>query len=246
MGARSSGMGYASSCLADEWSIFNNVAGIAQVKQRVAGFSYDAQPSFTSFTKIAAVFAMPLKIGVAGIGVYRFGDDLYNEQIVSGAFGSTFGLASLGVNINYIQYNTTGYGRKDAMSISAGGIANITPIISVGAYITNINQPTLSDVSGEHLPTVLTLGVLFKPISALNIATEIKKDLDYEATWKLGLEYTVHERFIFRTGFNLNPNAGFVGIGFKSKKFTFDYAYAHIIEMSGRHQATVGFKFKTK
>ncbi len=246
MGARASGVGYTSSCLADEWSIFNNVSGLAKVKRPTAAFTYDAQPSFKNFNKTAAVFAMPLKIGVTGLGIYRFGDELYNEQILSGAFASTFGIASLGLNINYIQYNTEGFARKDAVSISAGGIANITPIISVGAYITNINQPKLSNGDNERLPTILTLGISFKTTQNLIIATEIRKDLDYEATWKAGIEYTFHTKFVFRTGVNVNPNAGFFGFGFKTKKISLDYAYAYSFDIGGRHQATVSYQFKSK
>lgn len=246
MGARSGGMGYASSCLEDEWSIFNNVGGLAHVSQITAAFSYDAQPAFKNFNKIAAVFSVPVKVGVGGVGIYRFGDNLYNEQILSGSFASTFGLASIGASVNYIQYNTEGFGRKDAVSVSAGGIARITPIISVGAYITNINQPKISRDDEERLPTLLTLGLSFKTTDKINIATEIRKDLDYDATWKVGMEYKVHTKFIFRTGFNINPNAGFAGFGFKSKKFSLDYAYAHYLDIDGRHQATVGYQFKSK
>ena len=246
MGARSSGMGYASSCLADEWSLFNNVAGMAQVKHPTAGFSYDAHPSFKNFNKTAAIFAMPLKVGVAGVGLYRFGDAQYNEQIMSGAFSSSFGLASLGVNINYIQYNIEGFGRKDAVSVSVGGIATITPILSVGAYITNINQPKLSAHDNERLPTVLTLGVLIKIVSTLNVTTEIRKDLEYDPTLKVGLEYNLHTKFFFRTGLNVNPNAAFFGFGLKSKKIKLDYAYAFSLDLLGRHQATVSYQLKSK
>ncbi len=246
MGARSSGMGYTSSCLQDEWSVFNNVAGLAEVSHITVAFSYDAQLSFKNFNKMAAVFSTPTKVGVGGLGIYRFGDNLYNEQILSGSFASTFGLASLGVSINYIQYNREGFGRNDAVSVSVGGIARLTPIISIGAYITNINQPKISRNDEEQLPTLLTLGLSFKTTDKINIATEIRKDLDYDATWKAGLEYKVHTKFIFRTGFNINPNAGFAGFGFKSKKFSLDYAYAHYLNIGGRHQATVGYQFKSK
>jgi hypothetical protein len=246
MGARASGMGYTSACSADEWSLFNNVAGLAEIKLSTAAFSYDAQPVFKNFNRTAAVFAIPLKFGAGGIGAYRFGDAIYNEQIVTGSFASKFGIASLGASIHYIQYNTEGFGRKDAISVSVGGLAKITPIISVGAYITNINQPTLSRDDKERLPTILTLGVSFKTTDKLNIATEIRKDLDYDAQWKAGLEYKISSKFIFRSGVNINPNAGFAGFGFRSKKLILDYAYAHSIVIGGRHQATVGYQFKSK
>jgi hypothetical protein len=105
MGARAASVGYSSSTLTDEWSIFNNVAGLAKVTTIVAAFSYDVQPTFKPFNKAAATFSYPINIGVAGLGLFRFGDNLYNEQLLTLGYSSTFGLASLGVRLNYIQYS---------------------------------------------------------------------------------------------------------------------------------------------
>ena len=67
IGARAAGVAYSSSALTDEWSIFNNVAGLAKVTAITAAFTYNAQPSFKHFNKAAATFVCPLKIGVAGL-----------------------------------------------------------------------------------------------------------------------------------------------------------------------------------
>ncbi len=244
VGARANGLGFASSCLEDEWSIFNNVAGIAKVDRMSASFTYDVQPSFRPFNKTAAVFAMPLKFGVAGVGVFHFGDNLYNEQIVTGCFGNTFGLASLGIKLNYVQYNAAGFGRKGVVSISFGGIAQLTKNIFLGAHIVNVNQPTISSSENEKLPTVLVTGIGIKLSSKAYLTTEIEKDLDYPATWKTGFEYQVNKKFVVRTGFNVTPIAGFFGFGFRTKKFQLDYAYQHPFAFTARHQATVTYIFK--
>jgi len=243
MGARANALGYASSCLQDEWSVFNNIGALAKLKATTAAFTYDAQPSFKPFNKAAAVFAVPLKAGVVGLGVYRFGDNLYNEQILTGGFSSTFGLASLGVKANYIQYNAKGFGRKGMLTISFGGLATLTQHLSVGAYIINLNQPLLDHNSGEHLPTVLVAGISLAPSEKTLIVMELEKDLDYEPTWKTGIAYQFHKKFSFRTGFNVNPNAGFFGLGFKPKNISFDYAYRYSPGIGARHQSTVGYNF---
>ncbi len=243
IGARACALGYASSCLTDEWSVFNNIGGLASVKRTTAAFSYDTQPSFRPFNKAAVVFAVPLKIGVAGLGAYRFGDNSYNEQIFAAGFSSTFGLASLGLKASYIQYNAQGFGRKGILSISLGGVAMLTPQLTVGAYIINLNQPLMSDTNGEHLPTVLAAGIAFEASENTLIVTELNKDLDYPPTWKTGIAYTVHEKFTVRTGFNVQPNAGFFGLGFRPNKFSLDYAYRYSPGIGDRHQATVGYHF---
>jgi hypothetical protein len=126
IGARAAGMAYSSAALSDEWSALNNVAGLAKVTSIVAAFTYDAQPSFKPFNKAAATFSCPLKTGVAGVGLFHFGDDLYNEQLITLGYSNTFGLASLGIKVNYIQYNIQGFGRKAALTASFGGIAELT------------------------------------------------------------------------------------------------------------------------
>ena len=243
MGARSSGLAYASACLADEWSLFNNVAGLARLEKTTAAFTYDAQPGFPTFNKMAATFAMPIKPGVAGIGLFRFGDDLYSEQIISMGFANTYGLASLGVKVNYIQYTATGFGSKGLFSISFGGIAKLTEKIYVGAHVTNINQPNISKTENEKLPTYLTVGIGAQITSQTYITTELEKELSHTVRWKSGIEYKAFKKFIGRTGFSVNPNTIFFGFGFRPSRFALDYTYQHNFVIGSRHQVTVGYFF---
>jgi hypothetical protein len=242
IGARANGIGYASATLFDPWGIFNNMAGNAELKSSTVACAYDLRPSIPGANRMAATFSLPLKFGVIGTGAYRFGDDLYNEHLISAGYSSQFGIAALGASINYIQYRAEGFGSKGVFSLNMGGIAEITPQISVGAYIININQPEISEQ--EKLPTKLVAGVSFKPTDKVFIAMEIEKDLEYDPIWKMGFEYTFHEKFCARTGYNINPNTAFFGLGFKTKKFTIDYALQHNTSLNLSHQAAVTYQLK--
>jgi hypothetical protein len=246
IGARSMSIGYASACLSDEWSVFNNVAGLAKVKDPAAAFTYHAFPYFIPFNRMAATVVVPVSIGVSAVGVYRFGDALYNEQILSCGFANTMGLASLGVKLNYIQYHIEGFGSTRALSVSAGGIATLTPAFSVGAHIININQPVLTKQGDETLPAIMVLGFGFKVSGQVFIASEIEKDLSYALRWKTGLEYRLHKKFTLRTGFNINPDAAFLGFGCKAKKFLLDYGLQWSMNTGVNHQAGVCYRFKTR
>lgn len=182
-----------------------------------------------------------MPIGVITGGIYRFGDDLYNEHLISAGFASKFGLASLGAQVNYVQYSATGFGTKGVVTVNLGGIAELTPHLVIGAYVINLNQPEIS--SEEKLPTKLVAGLGFKPIEKVFIALEIEKDLDFDPTWKTGIEYAFHKKFSARTGFNLHPNTGFFGLGFKTKKFLIDYAIQYNVQLGISHQATIGYQF---
>lgn len=244
IGARANGIGYASSSLFDAWGIFNNIAGISKIKGTTAAVSSALHPSLTGAGQIAAVVATPLKFGAAAAGVYRFGDDLYNEQILSAGIGTQFGLAALGMQANYIQYRAEGFNTKGVVSFNLGGIAELTSQLSVGAYIVNVNQPSLN--SEEKLPTRLVAGLGFKPVEKVFITTEIEKDVDYDPTWKMGIEYCFHTKFTARTGYNINPNTAFFGFGFKSRKLNIDYALQHTTLISFGHQATLSYQFGKK
>lgn len=243
MGARAGGMAYASSCLSDEWSIFNNVAGLAKVEKASAAFAYDTQPSFKPFNRVAGVFALPLKFGTAGVGVFRFGDQLYNEQIFTIGFSNSFGLASLGIKANYIQYKAEGFGSNGIFSLSFGGIATLTEKISIGAHIINLNQPEISKTEGEKLSTTLIVGASFQLTPQTLATSELEKDLNSPAKWKTGVEYKPFKKFTLRTGFSLTPSIAFFGLGFHPRKFKLDYMYQHNFTLGSRHQATVGYIF---
>lgn len=246
MGARAMGMANATACLDDEWSLFNNVAGMAKVKHSFSAFSYDAYPTFAAFNRMAAVFSMPVGPGTAAAGVYRFGDNVYNEHIISAGFANTMGLASLGLKVNYIQYYAEGFGAAQAFTVSFGGIAALSPEISIGAHIVNINQPRLTKVMGERVPTVLILGAGFTPTADIVVAAEVEKDLDHRPQIKGGIEYRVHKKLRVRTGFNLNSRAGFGGLGFEQKRFTLDYALQYNVMWAMGHQASVIYRFGKK
>ncbi|AYB34793.1 hypothetical protein [Chryseolinea soli] len=246
MGAPAAGCAYASSCTRDEWALFNNGAGLADVKNTTVAFTYNAVPSFKLFNRMAAAVTLPVRFGVAGVGVYRLGNNLYNEQLLTAGFSNTLGLASLGLRINYVQYNAAGFGTKGAFSLSFGGIATLTPALSLGAHIMNVNQPVLSKTDQERLPTIVCAGICIKASTQTRITTEVEKDLDYPLLWKTGLEYQFQKKVFFRTGFALHPNAGFFGLGFRPKTLSIDYAFQYTGSRGAHHEATVSYAFNKK
>ncbi len=246
MGARTAGMGYASATIADEWSLFNNIGGLSKLSQLTTAFAYEARPALLGANRLAASISSPTKIGSWGLGIFRFGDDVYSEHMVSLGFGNQIGNTSLGAKVNYTQYRAENFGVNSAMSVDFGGVTKITSQISIGAYITNLTQSKLIGSDGERLPTQLVAGVGFRPSEKVLLATEIQKDLAYQATWRSGMEYSVYQKIFFRTGFNLNPNAAFFGLGAQKRNIKFDYAIRLGQLIGTAHQASVVYSIATK
>lgn len=247
MGARATGLGYAASCLADEWSLLNNPGGLSGIKRLTIAFSENYHPRFAPFNRSAGVIAFPIASGSAGLSVFRFGDDLYNEQLISAAFSNRLGIASLGLKINYVQYRAEGFGRHGVFTISFGGIAYITKSLMIGAHITNLNQPViLPGDDPERVPTRVAAGMALQPSERFFITMEAEKDLDRQTALKMGVEYGYHQKFFFRTGFNLQPEAAFFGLGFKPRRVSFDYGVHYDFNIGLNHQVTTGYKFLKK
>jgi hypothetical protein len=241
MGARSAGMGNSNAALKDESSLLNNVGAMAEIKNATCFSSYEVRPALPGANRMAFGIYLPTKVGVAGVGAFKFGDDLYSEQILTAGFSNKLGIASLGAKVNYIQYQTAGLETRNAISINFGGLAQITPHISVGAYIININQSKISE--NEQLPTKLVAGIGFKPDAYFFITTEVEKDLSYNATWRLGAEYSIHKKVFVRTGFNLNPSTAFAGLGTQSRRIKIDYALSFNHSLGTAHQGSAIYRF---
>ncbi|MBS1508065.1 MAG: hypothetical protein JSS79_15600 [Bacteroidetes bacterium] len=246
MGSRAAGLGYTSSTLSDEWSLFNNVGGLGKAKQTSATFAYEIKPALNGANRMAASAVTHVKAGTFGVGVFKFGDDIYSEQIASFGFGNQIGNTSLGSKINYIQYRAEGFGTSKAISVDFGGISTITPQIQIGAYITNLTQSKLKGASGERLPTKMVAGLGFKPSESVFVATEIEKDLAYAVTWRGGMEYAVYKKIFFRTGFNLNPSAFYFGLGAHKKNLKLDYALRFSQLLGVAHQASLVYSLASK
>lgn len=247
MGARAAGMGFASSGLNDEWGIFNNVGSIGSQEKISTTVAYELRPQLKNANRMAFAFNAPMRWGVSSMGVFRFGDDLYNEQIISAGFGNKFGIASLGIKANYIQYYADGFGNHSTVSFDFGGLAELTDQLFIGAYINNLNQAKInSDYNSERLPTRLTAGLTFKPKENILITSELDKDLGYDLTWRTGFEYSFKQKFFIRSGVNIKPQSGFFGLGAKRKNLQADYAIQFNTLTGASHQASASFWFNRK
>ena len=246
MGARQTGMANTSATHSDEWSLFNNIAGLASLKNKSVGFAYEAVPSLLGANRMAVAVTTNQRWGNIGFGVFRFGDDIYSEQLISAGFANQIGVTSLGIKVNYVQYRADGFGTSNTVTLDFGGITQLTPQINIGAYVNNLTQSALRNRDGDRLPTQLVLGVGVKPSEKIFITTELQKDIDYKPTWRTGLEYSIYKSVFVRTGFNFNPQAAFFGLGFHKKNLKVDYAIRFNQLAGTTHQASAIYLIPAK
>jgi hypothetical protein len=244
LGGRANGMANTSMTLSDEWSLFNNIGALAHLEETIAFTSYRNIFGLVELNTFGAGFTKPAFGGVIGVGVFRFGDNFYNDQKINVGFSNKFGLVSLGINVNYVQINVEGAGRKGIMLIDFGGKAIITNQLVFGAFISNINQGELSTISGEKLPTIMRTGLSYRPIEGLMLNTDLEKELDVDANVKIGLEYQIIDKVQIRTGIKLEPFESSYGLGFDQSKLKINYAFRNNPDIGDIHEISLGYRFK--
>lgn len=246
IGSRAIGLGDASVTLSGFWSGFHNTAGISESKQVEAGASYENRFGMEGFNFMAAGVSSPIYSGNIFLGAFRFGDDLYNEHKVSLGYGTQIGIIQLGGRVNYLQYQILDFGTKSTYSIDFGGIATLTPQLVVGAQALNISQSSISDENEQMVPTLLKVGLSYRPKDYFMLNTEIEKDLQTKSIIKIGAEYNFLEKFYLRTGIQSAGFQTFYGLGFKYLSLHWDYALSNHPHLGMSHSLSMQYALPKK
>ena len=243
IGARAAGIGNAFVTLQDEWAVFGNAGGMAEVKSITALFAYENRFGFTEgFQSVAAGVIVPTHFGNGSLSAYRFGDELFSKQKVAIGWAHQISGISIGFKANYWQHHVEGYGSRGNLVLDLGGVAAIIPKLAFGLHIANVNQAKI--VEDERIPTVIQAGLAYTPVEQLMLVVETEKDVDFDAVFKLGMEYQIIEKIRLRTGISTKPMRTHYGMGFCLKKFTIDCAMITHPHLGFSNQVSVAYRVK--
>ena len=233
-------MADASVTLNDAWSIFNNIGGLHGVDKLHALAFFENNYGISAFNTYGAAIVIPASWGVTGLKARHFGDQIFAQNDLGLGISNQFGLVSLGVRVNYVSFKAEGLEAQDAFTIDFGGVAEITPELFFGASIFNLNQASMTE--GETLPTVVNAGISYRPTDGLMLNAEVLKDINFDASFRGGVEYKIFEQLALRTGIKTKPLAGHYGLGFKSKNISVDYALSNHSQLGISHQASISYR----
>lgn len=243
-GARSEGMGHANTTLVDEWSILNNIGGISGLEKGSVFFGYNRFFNIDGFDKVAVGIIQPFGFGSVGVSAFRFGDQLYSEQMLSSAFGNKIGFVRLGFRASYYQMRIDEFGTSSAFQFDLGGIVELLPSISFGAYISNFTASKLNNVEKSKLPVIMKVGISYQPTEDIILNLDVHKDVDFGPEVRGGLEYRIIEKVYVRTGLNSKPFKAYFGGGLTFGRFKVDYAVTSHQYFGISHQASVVFAYQ--
>jgi hypothetical protein len=245
-GARSQSMGNASVANSDSWSVFNNIGALADERDPSLALAYSSHHQVEGFKSVAACANLPYKDFNIGFGIFYFGDEVYNEGKISLGASHKISFISLGININYLQYNVLEFGTVNSLVLEMGGRVEIHPSLFFGAHIFNINQTTLSNQKNIRIPTVMKAGISYQPQKSTMLNIEVVKDPERETSIRAGIEYELVKQVFLRTGVSTYPASGNFGLGLVTKKVNFDYALSQNNPLGLSHQVSAIIKLKRK
>ncbi len=222
-GAVSIGLGDIVSIGSEDWSIFNNPAGLANISEMSGIVGYQTILDFSPFNSVFAGINFPSNIGTLGLGASKFGDELFNTQMLHLALAQKIGIVNLGFKTAIQQLYIDGFAKRSVLVSEIGAITNLGPELSLGTHIYNFTQSNISRDIREKIPVIIRVSLDYQPKDELNLYAELEKDVDLDPIIKFGLAYRLIEPLVLRTGISPTTNRHSFGGSLVLKKFTIDY-----------------------
>jgi len=228
----------------DVFSIFNNPAGLAQMDWREIGVYYSPAPfGLSELSNGFIAYHEPTEIGSFALGGMTYGFELYREnKFIAGYSYNYLNKFFAGLAITYHSVSIKNYGSDAAVYFNLGGLAYIINSLRWGFYIHNINRASFGN-SDDQIPMVFNTGFSYDVIDNFSLNAAIEKDIRYNASLLVGIEYYIIQYLSLRSGFSNEPSKYSAGIGINYSIFNFDYALFTHPDLGLTHQAGIIISF---
>lgn len=236
IGSRSNSLGGCMLNLNDLWSTQNNQAGMAEIKSFSFGMAYQNRFLIKETSAFSLATALPVKFGTLGISLHRFGYSAYSENKFGISYGRKLGnKLNIGLSLNYFLISIgDDYGNKGLLSFDIGFQAKISESLSLGLHAENPLMIKLNKQENEVLFSALRAGLMYSFNYPLFISLEAEKN-NYvqKIIFRLGIEYTIKNKFSLRLGSSNSEEIFSFGCGLKLGSLS--------INLSAAMHNTLGF-----
>lgn len=259
---RATGMSNAYVAVAnDVWAAYYNPAGLAQLKNYEAGFTYQ-KPFNLSFFKnvfLSAAVPLPQKYGTMGVSFENFGVE-YGGDWLSSEYTATLSHGfyllndihsslSFGYNLSYYYWKLAesvggiDLGSAGTFGLSVGLQASLYTRTHIGVYVYNINTPKIGAETLHELPQRIVVGAAYRPFTGLTTSLTMNRIVGYETQVEGGFEFYVLKYLSFRLGASTQPNRFSAGFGLRSLGIQIDYAFRNHPILAETHQFGIIYHF---
>ena len=243
LGARAGGLSGSFSALSQDASApFWNVAGLSQVQFPELQSYYTQLFSVQDLSLYGASAAVPLKwkkAGSAAIAYSHFGNNVYSEQEIYLSHGIAINdYFQVGTSFKTMLLKIDGYGSSVSVGVDLALQFQMEKRWTFATLAKNINRPKISN-GQESLSQSLGAAASFLALKNLMLSSEIERGSERPINFKFGVEWTLWDIFILRSGAQTSPSRFGAGFGLWIKNVRLDYSYEHNMELSATHQITL-------
>lgn len=171
--------------------------------------------------------------------INRFGNRIYQEiQLTAGSRYKLLKNCAIGFSVQCYILAIRQYGQTLAWGINLSVLYKLIPDVSVGALVTNLNQPVIS-AAGEDLPQTMSIGFCYYPVPDLIVSFELFQDTRFSQEYRAGCSYQVIPFLTVRAGIEDQLNIYTYGLGINMNWINFDYALRTHPVLGVSHIATL-------
>lgn len=223
MGAKSISMGQTGVAMPNSnWATFSNIALMPTEENSISfyGFRY---VGITEITDMAASINYQTNFGTLGLGLHRYGFNLFNENRFLLAYKNQLGAFHYGGSISYTHVFQGGnYGSAGAVGFDLGLAAEVIDDLWFGARATNLNQPAYGDTD-EELPRELAAGFSYQLSSSSLVTAELVKDVKFPISFRSGVQFEIITSLFARVGVSTQPSTYSFGFGYETSRFEVNF-----------------------
>lgn len=224
-GAASIAMGNALVALKQfPFALYYNPAALSVSENFQFVFTYHNLYGFSDLNQVNVLSNLQIGRYPFAIAIDRLGNRFYQEiQVTAGSKYDITPDCAIGASAQLYILTIQNYGQKITGGINISLLYNVLPEFSVGAIVTNVNQPRIAQIQ-EKLPQTMSLGFGYYPLDALSVSVELFRDIRFEHEYRAGFLYKITSSLDFRAGLEDKTDTYSFGFGIHTEWLGFDYA----------------------
>lgn len=228
----------------DVFALFGNPAGLAQLNWREIGIYYSPSPfGVNELANAYAAYNEPFSFGNISLGYMQYGFELYKENKVALSFSRNFdNKFFIGLTGIYQNLSIERYGNDNTFTLNIGGLYYFAVDTRIGIYAQNLLRGTYGR-EADQIPFVMGFGVSHDFNNAITFNVSVEKEIDFDPSFRFGVEYDLIEYLTLRTGFMSEPSSYSVGLGIHYSFVNLDYAFFSHPDLGSTHQAGIIIDF---
>ena len=243
-GPRFTSLAGAGVSLHDAWSMQQNQAGLASVKNITLSIAIEKPFAEYDISTQSLIFVVPIKNNVFGFSFQRYGVSSYSEQRTAFCYAKNFGdKLYAALDFNYHSLKIENHGSTQTYSVEAGLMYRHNKNLILGAHIANPGQSIYNNEIYINIPFRIQLGASYIFSEKILFCSTLEKNFKGEDDGRFGIEYQIIDLFALRGGISANSFKQYAGFGIDYQKLKLDFATSSHPVLGYSPQIALSYEF---